>query len=618
MCGIAGKIKFNNGRVERSEILKMLDVMKYRGPDDRGVFAEESAGLGHLRLSIIDLSSAGHQPMESKDGNFSIIFNGEVYNYPELKKELELAGIHFRTATDTEVILEAYKKWGSECVKKFNGMWSFAVLDKKDKKVFLSRDHFGIKPMFYYLDGSVFCFGSEMKAVLASGIKKEINRPFLYRFLSRDTVYGSDETVFKNIKILPPAHNMEINFSGKPEIKIWRYWDFSFADFRRKYDYSDAVSAFRGLLTDSVKLRLRSDVPVGVCLSGGIDSSVITCILSKTFGLKVETFSSSYKEPGYSEKEFFDEVNKECGANPNFIEAGAEDFWETLESLVRHHDKPVRMPGAYSQWNVFKCASKKVTVTLDGQGADELLAGYKVFSPYYLADILKSGKVRYFFEEIKKLGANLPPDYRKTVLKILFPFLSSAKQAVFPSDVWQNQILSDNFIKESAGTDLRLKKEPKIFTSFLNQELYRNFVNTNLPMLLDNEDRTSMAFSIEARVPFLDHRLVEYSFGLNYGLKIKDGVMKYILREAFKDILPKKVYERKDKKGFPTPLEHWFRKDLKDGIKNAIESNEFGIENILDRDKVRAIFEKHLSGKDYSRLLWRALNAHEWLEQNFR
>lgn len=617
MCGIAGFVKLKEGTNKKPDLSGMLEVMKYRGPNDRGIYEDGWVSLGNLRLSILDLSSAGHQPMEVNKSSLVITHNGEIYNYIELRNELKRRGHNFKTNTDTEVILRAYQEWGEDCVKKFNGMWAFVIWDKKNKKLFASRDRFGIKPLFYYQENRILVFASEAKAILEFlGKKREINHRFLYNFIDRRVPYGNDETVFKNIKILLPAHNLIINFKkNKPKIEIKKYWQVLPDEFKKKYDYSNPIETFKELLIDSVKLRLRSDVPVGVCLSGGIDSSIITCIISKILKQKIETFSSIYHQPEYSEKEFIDEVNKECKTKPNLIYPDASKFFENLRLLIRHHDKPVRMPGAFSQWYVFECAARKVVVTLDGQGADELLAGYRYYYSHYLADLIKGLSFRKYICTVKELNKQLGEDYRKDVVKILIPLLAKIKHLFKEKKRWQDQILDDDFIKKYGSS--KIKQEPKIFSSYVNQELYRTFVSANLPMLLDNEDRISMAFSLESRVPFLDYRLVEFCFGLDYREKMNGYTTKHILREAFKDILPKKVYNRKDKKGFPTPLEPWFRKELKDDLRKLFSSKEFGSHSILDAKKVQKVFSEHLRGEDRSRILWRALVIHFWLKEYF-
>lgn len=616
MCGIAGFIKLKENKNSRHpDLTRMLEVMKYRGPNDRGIYKDKQVSLGNLRLSILDLSSAGHQPMEINNSSLIITHNGEIYNYLELRKELQEKGYKFQTNTDTEVIVKSYQEWGEKCVEKFNGMWSFVIWDKKNKKIFASRDRFGIKPFHYYKDNNLLVFGSEIKAILEFlKDKKEINYSYLYNFIDRQVPYGNDGTVFKHIKVLLPGHNLIVDLN-KPKIEIKNYWKVLPNKFKKKYNYSNSVKTFRELLIDSVKLRLRSDVPVGICLSGGIDSSIITCIITKILGQEVKTFSSIYDQPGYGEKEFIDQVNKECNTKPSLIYPNADNFFEVLKSLIQHHDKPVRMPGPYSQWYVFKCAAEKVIVTLDGQGGDELLAGYPYYYPHYLADLIKSLSFKRYLNTVKDLKKELKEDYFKDTLKVLFPFLTKIKHLFKERPRWQDQVLKDDFIKKYKFSEVN--NEPKIFSSYLNQELYKTFVRTNLPMLLDNEDRISMSFSLEARVPLLDYRLVEFCFGLNYKQKMNGYTTKYILREAFKDILPKKVYERKDKKGFPTPLEHWFRKELKEDLERLFNSKEINKHNILDGKKVRDIFSKHLAGQDHSRILWRVLVIYFWLKEYF-
>ena len=618
MCSIAGYLKLNK-KLDKDkfspDLTEMLDLMKYRGPDDKGIYQDNWISLGNLRLSILDLGPAGHHPMKGSDGSLIITHNGEIYNYIEIRKELQEKGYTFKTNTDTEVILAAYQEWGEDCVKKFNGMWAFIIWDKKKKKLFVSRDRFGIKPLFYYQDKDIFIFASEIKSLSPFLKKKEINYPFLYNFIDRQMSYGSNQTLFKDIQFLRPAHNLIIDLKNKAKIKEGCYWQFLPDRFQKKYDYTKPIDTFRELLIDSVRLRLRSDVPVGVCLSGGIDSSVITCIISKILKQKVKTFSSIYKQPGYGEKEFIDEVNKECQTEPTFIYPSADNFFEILKSLIRHHDKPVRMPGTYSQWHVFRCAADKVIVTLDGQGGDELLAGYPYYYPYYLANLIKNLSIIKYLKTKKEIKERLKRDYNKDILKLLFPWLVKFKRFFKKSSRWQDQILTKDFILKYKSSPIA--KEPKVFSSYLNQELYRTFVTTNLPMLLDNEDRISMAFSLESRIPFLDYRLVEFCFGLGYDKKINGYTTKYILREAFEDILPKKVYQRKDKKGFPTPLEHWFRHELKDDLKKIFISKEFAKDNILDAQKIQRIFSEHLTGRDNSRILWRALVIYFWLKEYF-
>lgn len=622
MCGIVGYLKLQSQIDKKTnqdkfnpDLNTMLDLIKHRGPDDKGIYKDNYISLGHQRLSILDLSLAGRQPMVSSDQNLVVVYNGEIYNYLELKKELEQKGCIFKTQTDTEVILAAYQTWGEECVEKFNGMWAFVIWDKKNKKLFASRDRFGIKPLFYYQDNEVFVFASEMKCLLAFLKNKPgINYAFLYNFIDRQITQGDNQTVFNHINFLLPAHNLIIDLKSK-KIEIKKHWNFEPKKFRKKYDYSNSVKTFRELLIDAVKIRLRSDVPVSVCLSGGIDSSVITCIITKILKQKIPTFSSIYYQKECNEKEFIDEVNKECETHPYLIYPTPDNFFNVVKLLVHHHDLPVGMTGTYSQWHVFKCVAEHAIVTLDGQGADELMAGYIYYYPYYLADLIKNLSFIRYFQTHKKVKKYTNKNYSKDVLKILFPCLASFKHLfIKPKERWHNKILNNDFIKKYGSKEIT-EKEPKVYKSYLNQVLFKTFTTTNLPMLLDNEDRISMSFSLEARVPFLDYRLVEFCFGMDTKQKMNGYTTKHILREAFKDVLPKKVYERKDKKGFPVPLAEWFRNELKEDLQKMFNSSEFGKYNILDKQKVQKLFKEHLAGQDRSRLLWKVITLHYWLKE---
>jgi len=624
MCGIAGVLKFDErAQVRQDDVDKILDTFKYRGPDDRGVFIDNNLGLGHLRLSIIDLSKKGHQPMFYDNDNLVLVYNGEVYNYIELKDELMGLGYKFTSDTDSEVILASYKEWGSNCVKKFNGMWAFVIWDKSKNKLFASRDRFGIKPFHYFLEGrrrlkgageargqedkGEFVFASEIKGLLKYLDRKcEIDYSFLYNFIDRRIPYENQKTVYKDIMILPPAHNIIVE---NGESRLERYWDVDLDKIKEKYDYADPVKTFRELLIDSVKLRMRSDVPVGVCLSGGVDSSVIAGIITKILGGKIDSFSSIYKEKGYGEGEFIEKAISEFKTNPSYIYPKAGDFKEIIEKLIHHHDLPIRMPGTYSQWHVMKCAKDKVVVTLDGQGADELVGGYTHYYPFYLASLLKGFKIFKFFRTRKEVRKRLGINYDKDVVKCFLP-----KRMFKNRERWQDKVLSKEFLAKAGGiSESRLQEIPKRFRNYLDQALFETFVSTNLPMLLTFEDRISMAFSLESRVPFLDYRLVEFVFGLSYEWKIKGYTNKYILREAFKDILPPEIYNRKDKKGFPTPTEHWFRGELKDYLWEIFNSESLKKHGVFDSDKVKKLFKEHLQGKNNERLLWRVLTIELWM-----
>ncbi len=622
MCGIAGIIGLDTRQAEPL-VSDMLGRMPYRGPDDRGVWSDgDSVTLGHLRLSIIDLSLAGHQPMVSFDDRFVLIFNGEIFNYIELRDELKTLGGTFSSATDSEVIIEAYRIWGADCVSRFNGMWAFALYDQQTKTFFASRDRFGVKPFFYSWDGSVLRFASEMKALLR-GEKGDPNWQYFYHFFDRHTPLGSDATVFNGIRHLRPSHSIVIRDNT---LKIQRYWQ---SDPTRPVAYfkteQATKTAFRELLIDAVRLRLRSDVPVGVCLSGGIDSSTIAMIIA-SLGVRPETFSTVYTEPKYTEENFIDLVNGAANGNPHKLTPVSGDFFAVLEKIVTHHDEPVRMPGVFSHWHVMECAKNHVTVLLDGQGADEILGGYREFYPAYLQsllmDMLALRRPLSAVRDFRACTAGLHEHFgavSPSVSEVLARILPTAVRSALGTRRRKNLLFSVEFLRkfgESATDDKAEASLLRRFPSALDREMYRMFIETNLPMLLRYEDRNSMAFSLEARVPFLDYRVVEFAQSLDYRMKIRGYTTKWILREAFKDLLPREVYERKDKKGFPTPTSEWFAGPLSAEVRRRLKDSPMYDLRIMDRQAVLHLVEEHCSGHfDYDREIFRLLSLDVWLRQ---
>lgn len=624
MCGIAGIIDKTGRPVGSSTVLEMLETMPYRGPNDRGTFCDGPIGLGHLRLSILDLSQNGHQPMKDNTGDLTIVFNGEIFNYLEIKEELEKTGHTFHTHSDTEVILAAYRAWGSACVSRFNGMWSFALWDRAKQTLFCSRDRFGVKPFFYHDAPEHFFFASEMKAILSALPQKpEMNGAYLYQYLDRNVSEDPTDTVFQGIKMLPPGHNLIVS-EGK--LSVEQYWRVDLARFRASYDYTDPVATFRELLVDAVRLRLRSDVPVGVCLSGGLDSSTIVGIISGILGQKISVFSSVYADPKYNEEEFLDAVLERYPNTVHKITPDPKRFFAVMDQVVAHHDEPIRMPSTFSQWHIFQCVhDHKITVTLDGQGADELLGGYREYYPSYLAtlfrDVLRTvsfKKLHTFFRTRKDIKTYLGRNFDKDVLKLLLPKkVLAMKRRFAPVKRWQDTILAEEFIARYRGTSVAEKENVSPFRDPLSRHLFETFSRTNLPMVLDFEDRISMAFSVEARTPFLDYRIVEFCMALPYEYKMDGYRNKAILRDAFKDVLPEKVFARKDKKGFPTPNEHWFRDEVREELRAIVYSDSLVRHGVFDPKKVRDLFERHQKGENHERLLVRVASTELWMRKYF-
>ncbi len=618
MCGIAGIIGIDAQTAEPM-VHTMIRQMPYRGPDDHGVWAEGCVAFGHLRLSIIDLSPSGHQPMFSADGRFVLVFNGEIFNYIELRSELKSSGSTFISSSDSEVIIEAYRMWGIDCVKRFNGMWAFALYDRHTKTLFASRDRFGVKPFFYTWENGILRFSSEIKALLSCG-KGQPNLQYLYHFFDRRTPLGSDQTVFQNILHLRPSHSFIVR---NGEISIHRYWQPHAVVQHSNPDEEKEI--LRSLVTDAVKLRLRSDVPIGVCLSGGIDSSIIATVIA-SLGVCPTTFSSVYHEPLYNEKYYIDTVNHAIRATSHTITPTPNDFFTVLEKIVAHHDEPVRMPGVFSHWHVMQCASGHVTVLLDGQGADEIFGGYKELYSSYLESLLADiVLLRRPLEALRDmyaclqgtrmyLGSSLP--YAKEAFAKLLPsYIRSIlatkrrKQDLFTSDFLEK----NGHIAVDDQNELRLLN---IFSSALDRDMYRMFVETNLPMLLRYEDRNSMAFSLEARVPFLDYRVVGFAQSLDYRMKIRGYTSKWLLREAFADLLPKEVLERKDKKGFPTPTSEWFRGPLCNEVRSRLSDSPMYTLQIINRAAALRTIDEHSSGRaDHERDIFRLLSLDIWLRR---
>jgi len=604
MCGISGIINFNNVSVEEREIRIMMAQMKHRGPDDQGVFIDNNVGLGFVRLSILDLSPAGHQPMFSHDNRYVIIFNGEVYNYIEIREELK-DKYNFKTGTDTEVILAAYQEWGEKCLDKFNGMFALIIFDTVTKEIFGARDRFGIKPFYYYVDKDKLLFASEIKSILPLLDQKEPNDKIIYDYLLFNRTDHTEETFFKGIKKLQHGTWLKIS-NDNLYTKRW-------------YNISDKIKEvkllspeqYRVLFKDSLKLRLRADVPVGVSLSGGIDSSSIVTSLINDFKLEeLNTFSAIYgKDEPSDESEFIDEF-RPIVKNMFFTSPQADDFYNDFENFIEAHNEPVPDIGPYVQFKVMELASKSVTVTLDGQGADEQLAGYHYFFGSYYIELIKKLKLIKLIEEnihyfIKHKSINS----LKYLIYYLLPsnFQNTVNNQTFNS-------IDKSFLKNNQNKNQinEMLYNPKS----LKESLLQHF-EYKLEHLLRWEDLNAMHFSIESRVPFLDHRLVEATLSTPSHQKINKGETKHILREALKDILPYKITQRKDKKGFTNPRDKWFKTEkFQIYIYELINSESFKTRGYFNSNIANEEYKKHLEGKiDKSKEIWKWINLENWFRK---
>lgn len=607
MCGINGIIHFKEQAVEEQSVRKMMAIQKHRGPDDEGVFIEENVGLGFVRLSILDLSPAGHQPMLSSDGRYVLIFNGEIFNYIELKNELENLGHSFKTSTDTEVLLAAYIQWGQECLHKFNGMWAFAIYDRKTKNIFASRDRYGIKPFYYYLSDSLFAFASEIPPLLK--ILKNKPTPdyqtiFDYLIFSRTD--QTERTFFNEIKKL--QHGQQLSLSGSV-IKITKWYDLKKRVFLAKGFVSP--KEYRRYFKSSVELRLRSDVPVGVCLSGGLDSSSITSVLYKDLKKKnINTFSAIYKEGQYGNESCFIDSYKKSLKNMTYTHPDGFSLKKDLEYFIDIHAEPIPSTGPYAQYKVMELAKEHVVVTLDGQGADEQLAGYHYFYGFYFKDLLIKGRLHKLLKEIYYYLR-----YHKSMYGLkTFAFFMLPKALRTKARMGEKGYLNRDFknkYKNKNAIAGNLYNASSLKGSLIDHFEYK------LEHLLKWEDRNSMAFSLESRVPYLDYRLVEKTLATDSDHIIHKGITKHILRQSMKDTVPEKIRMRMDKIGFDTPQGEWFREESwQNIIKDILKSKSFKQRKIIDPDIALRKFNKHLNGKiNISKEIWKWINLELWFRK---
>ena len=620
MCGIAGIAALTDEAVDRSLVQRMTRLQARRGPDDEGTWFADAIGLGHRRLSIIDLSRAGHQPMLSADGRLVLVFNGEIYNYVELRRELQDRGYSFRSGTDSEVILASYDAWGDRCVERFLGMWAFALWDTSKRRLFCSRDPFGIKPLFYRQTATQFAFASDIRALLLTA--KEAVAPdwgFIFRQLTPLRFERTTETSFATIRAVPQGANVVIS-GGR--VKIEPYWKFDLDEVRERYDYRRPAETFRALFEDSVRLHFRSDVPVGVCLSGGLDSSAVVGVAATKLGAKLRTFSILYPNTPWSEDEFVREVNHRYGCETfQSTPPGAEDFIATLDAMVTSHGEPDQGIGVYSQWKVMELARGHVTVLLDGQGGDELLAGYEYYYGTYLGHLLRTGRWLKALSEYRAYRPFGRPDLARAALKGALPALGRMAGGRRQRAAEQLADLHPDMRCAGPGPggewtfeggDFTRTPAPR-FEDPLARHLYWTITRGLLQSLLYFEDRSSMAFSLEARVPFLDRRLVEFCLGLRPEHRLDGGYTKRILRQALADVLPPSVAARRDKKGYPTPFAAWLKGPLGDQVREVLLDKAAVDRGVLNAPVVASKLDAHRRGeRDYAVEIFNWLALELW------
>jgi asparagine synthase (glutamine-hydrolysing) len=645
MCAIAGIYDTTGRPVDLRLLEAMTQIQAHRGPDGEGyvLLAPGGAeapwavkgppassvpsgahryplGFGHRRLAIVDLSPLGQQPMATEDGRCWVTYNGEIYNHIELRQELRGKGHRFRSTSDTEVLLAAYREWGEACVTRFNGMFAFALWDGDRRRLFCARDRLGVKPLYYVWDGERFVFASEIKGLFAAGLRPASNHRAVFDYLEGGCLDHTDGTFFEGVRQLGPAHCLTVDGRG---VTLVRYWDLPSMAEERGETARETADAFLELFHDAVRLRLRSDVPIGTCLSGGLDSSSIVCVADVLmFGDKSEvsravagarhrTFSSCFEDPAFDERRFISPIVARIGAEPHYVFPDPKELIATVSQLVWRQDEPFGSTSIFAQWNVMRLAAQAgVKVLLDGQGADEQLAGYHGFFGALYADLIAGKRWGTLLRELTayhRLHGPFPrsllANFARAVLPV--PLVRAFRGRMTGSVDW----IARDF-RRQWETPPAESRGPSSHVQRMERAL---LTGSGLRALLHYEDRNSMAFGIETRLPFLDYRLVEFLSRVPASGKIRGGWTKAVLRDAMEGILPEEVRWRVDKMGFVTPEDQWFRTTLRDLMREVLTDPRTRARGYLNVDAALREFEAHLAGrKNLAFTLWRWLNLELW------
>ena len=602
MCGICG---FNWD--DETLLNDMLESIKHRGPDDRGIYTDGRISLGHNRLSIIDLSKKGKNPIWNEDRSKCIIYNGEIYNFKELKEDLIKKKHRFYTKTDTEVILHGFEEYGKEILTKLNGMFAFAIYDIRNNSVFIARDRLGIKPLYYHFKEGKLTFASEIKAIIKNKrIKKAPNYYAISEYLTFQNILDN-KTFFEEINLLPPGHYLELKDN---ELKVKQYWKPEF-NYRQRTD-EEMLEEFKVVVKRSVKRHMISDVPVGTYLSGGFDSGTVTTLAAKESKNKLNTFTCTFDIKGeYDETPCARAVAEQIGTNNYEIEITKEDFMKNIEKMVYHLDEPKIGIPIISQYSLSQLASKHVKVTLTGHGGDELFAGYPVFQAKLYKQKSKSikEKIRTTYKILKdKKRLNLS---YYLIMPYLYPEINNGIIIIFPEKE-KNKLLTKSFLEKTQGYSSQ-KEINKVFEGYENlneiEKLQILYLKTYLPSLFIAQDKMEMAHSTEARVPLCDNELIDFSLSVPIEQKLKDNELKSIIKNSMKGIIPDILYEQ-EKRGFPTPLGPWLKKGLNTYFENILLSEKAIKRQIYSEKYVKKLLKK----TDFWGInkLWCLINIEIW------
>lgn len=619
MCAISGIIDFDN-LVNKQELEDLNNAMVLRGPDDHGVFIDENVGLGHRRLSIIDVKT-GHQPMSIEDGQYVIVYNGEVYNFLEIKDELLKKGVHFNTESDTEVILWAYKLLGlEECLSRLDGMYAFALYDKPAQKVYLVRDKFGEKPLYYKYDKNKLIFASELKAFQPNSKNYQIDKKALNLFVSLSYI-PAPYTIYQGIHKMMAGHYFEI------DIKEGRYNDHTYYDVRDEIgdsvtDLNTAKEKIQNLLKDSIQKRMISDVPFGAFLSGGIDSSIVCCMMNKLSDKPINTFSIGFKEKDYDETERANLVVNHIKSNHTRYELDYKDVLEILDDIILYYDEPYGDSSAIPSYYVAKLAKEKVSVVLTGDCADELFGGYeKYLADYYIRKYKSYPKaLRAIFEFFVNKCPITPRtnNFLRKAKKVIrnskesgFDLYYNMMCLGFDDDARKELLKAENYY-DIKNIYKKMWDEMPSKCTYLQTEQLMDTKGVLEGDMFPKMDRACMHVSLENRAPFIDGRIYHLAINLSDNLKINGNNKKYLLKEAFKDILPEGTLKFK-KSGFGVPVDYWLKNELKDEMKQMLSKEVIDKQGLFDFDYVNQIFEDHINGKENNKFkLWNLYVFQKW------
>jgi asparagine synthase (glutamine-hydrolysing) len=630
MCGIAGILEFGRDtQASVNTLREMCRVMAHRGPDDEGFYADGPAGIGMRRLSIVDLAT-GHQPISNEDGSLWIVFNGEIYNHQALREQLIARGHTYRTHSDTETIIHLFEQYGADCVQHLRGMFAFAIWNRNSKTLFIARDRLGIKPLYYKLTPERLLFGSEIKVLLAyGGIRPEFNRSALPEYLAFGYLSG-EETFYSGITKLPPGHTMTIGPSGQPEIR--QYWDLDASKPHESRDENYYVRSYRELLEGAVQSHLMSDVPLGVFLSGGVDSSAVAALMTKLRREPVETFSVGYTEQAYSELPFAHMVAAHIKSKHHEVSVSEQDFFGALPHLIWHEDEPIVWPSSISLYFVAKLARERVTVVLTGEGADETLAGYTRY-----AFTIKNAAMDRAYRSVMPEGLRRALRHTVATSSLLGATLRRKLEHTFvgkDGESWDS-FYFDNFFSAFSGAEQEGLLTREFAQQFAPSTAYNNVlayweqsakqaggnilqrllytdIKTYLVELLMKQDNMSMAASIESRVPFLDHVLVEFATRIPREVQISGLAGKRILKKAVEDLLPHEILHR-PKLGFPTPWSGWLAGPRLETIRNMLLEPRSLQRGFFRREAIEKLFAEHRAKhRDNYDRIWRLLNLELW------